>query len=176
MGWKRIKDHYRILHHVQVTPKGICIGSGYIHDIMVVSTDGVLQKRYADGSNVDLTRYQAEMDADPSRLRELALEPDVFEVSLPVYTYSGALIIEKQCETHGYPNVTHDGDMMYENTHSPDRQRVVEWALRNAKSSLEFLERRTRELNAELDELQSGAVRARADIVQLERDVGAPAA
>ena len=30
MGWKNIKEHYRIGHTVHVTDKGICIGSPYI--------------------------------------------------------------------------------------------------------------------------------------------------
>jgi len=36
MGWKNIKEHYRINHYVQVTEQGICIGSPYIHNIIVI--------------------------------------------------------------------------------------------------------------------------------------------
>jgi len=111
MGWKAVRDHYRIEHQVQVTDKGICIGSPYIHDIIVISLDrGEIVKRYDPGSgwsrNENLDRYQSEMDADPFKLAELVAAEDVFERSLPVYTYEGGDIIEKQCEALGYGPTT----------------------------------------------------------------------
>ena len=45
MGWKNIKEHYRIGHAVQVTDAGICIGSPYIHNIIIIGVDGTLKKR-----------------------------------------------------------------------------------------------------------------------------------
>ena len=81
MGWKNVKDHYRIGHIVQIKKVGgdhgdvaknaICIGSPYIHDLIVVSLDGDILKRYSDHGNDDLTRYMQEMEADPGVLRQL---------------------------------------------------------------------------------------------------------
>ncbi|AYO76403.1 hypothetical protein [Sphingobium yanoikuyae] len=141
MGWKAVRDHYRIEHFVQVTDAGICIGSPYIHDIIVVSVDrGEIVRRW-DGirSNSDLERYLEEMDADPVKLAELVAADDVFERSIPVYTYEGGDIIEKQCEALGYPNVTHDGCMQYENTFSPDAELVRTWAIANAQAGIEWM-------------------------------------
>jgi hypothetical protein len=141
MGWKAIKEHYRIGHSVQVVEgKGICIGSPYVHDLMVIA-DGVLVK-WDDpvrgwGRNADLERYRTEMQADPAKLKELAEQPDTFERAIPVYTYQGADIIECACEKLGWPNVTHDGRMMYENTFSTDRAKVIRWAIRNAEAAIE---------------------------------------
>ncbi len=45
MGWKNVKDLYGIKHTVQMTEKGICIGSAYVHDLIVIGLDGVLKKR-----------------------------------------------------------------------------------------------------------------------------------
>ena len=119
---------------MQVTPAGICIGSGYIHDIIVISADrGEIVKRYEPrrgwSSNENLVRYQAEMDADPLKLAELVAAEDVFERSIPVFTYEGGAIVEKQCEELGWPNVTHDGSMQFENTFSPDAGLVRTWAI-----------------------------------------------
>ncbi|WP_334182084.1 hypothetical protein [Novosphingobium sp.] len=143
MGWKSVKEHYRILHNVAVYPeKGICIGSPYIHDIIVISLDGVLTKtdgedRWGKSINADIDRYQNEMREDPELLARLVAQPDTFERSIPVYTYEGAEIVECACEEVGYPNVTHDGRMMFENTFSADRDQVVKWAARNARASVE---------------------------------------
>lgn len=82
MGWKNVKERYRIDHHVQVTQRGICIGSAYIHDLIVIGLNGVIIKPYRAceglgwGVNPDLKRYETEMLADLEALRKAVLEPD----------------------------------------------------------------------------------------------------
>jgi hypothetical protein len=122
MGWKNVKDYYRISHIVQIYDGKIIIGSPYIHDLIRVAFDGkVSWGNLGPSSNFNLSRYFREMTADPGKLKELIDTPDTFTGDLPVYTYDGAEIIEKKCEEYGWPNVTHDGCLMYENTFSPDR-------------------------------------------------------
>lgn len=115
MGWKKIKAHYRVRHNVKVSDQGVCIGSGRIPDIIIISPKGKIVKRYEDRSNADLTRYQAEMDADPAKLLELLEAEDVFDVSTPVFSFDGGRVIKQKCEVFGWPNATHDGAVMYEN-------------------------------------------------------------
>ncbi|RVJ69033.1 hypothetical protein CN167_27505 [Sinorhizobium medicae] len=136
MGWKNVKEHYRIDHQVEVTEEGICIGSPYVHAIIVISLDGALIKEADRTLNEKLMRYQFEMKADPAKLRDLVVSPDTFSASIPVYTYRGAEIIEKRCEELGWPNVTHDGDMMYENTFFANREGAVEAAKSNCEASI----------------------------------------
>lgn len=162
MGWKAVKDHYQIGHIVHMRPEGLCIGSGYISDLIVVGPDGTLIKKHDGSSNKDLTRYQAEMLADTAKLRELLEKPDQFSNSVPVYTYDGAEILEKYCEALGYPNVTHDGDLLYENTFSADRDQVVRWAKRSAalgavhtRRWIEDLEKKLEEARKRLDREES---------------------
>lgn len=163
MGWKAIKDHYRIVHQVQVTKKGICIGSPYIHDIMIVSMDGELVKDDGSSVNADLNRYRAEMRADPAKLRELAATVDTFAKSVTVYTYDDARIIEKSCEEPGWPNVTHDGEMMYENTFSTDRAKVVEWAKKDCLSLISHLREAVDRQRDELAQWEGRLSKALAD-------------
>ena len=135
MGWKNVKTHYRIEHIVRVSEEGLCIGSPYIPNILVISQNGELLKRY-DGWDEDLTRYQRELEADPQLLRRLIETPDTFGDSTTVYTYEGGEIIEKLCETPGWPNTTHDGELMYDNRFSTDKLKVVQWAKANAKAGV----------------------------------------
>jgi hypothetical protein len=139
MGWKTLKEHYRIKHYVCVTTQGICIGSGYVHDLIVVSMEGTLKKVRQDSVNEDINRYQAEMVADPAKLKEVVLAKDTFARALTVYTYDGGKIIENKCEELGWPNVTHDGCMMYANTFSEDKLKVVRLAKRDAAAGIELL-------------------------------------
>lgn len=138
MGWKSFKEHYRIGHDVQIVPgKGLCIGSAYVHDIIVVGFDGVITKVWSPRPGDELARYQEEISADSAKAKALIEQADTFDRALQVFTYEGADIIECACEELGWPNVTHDGRMMYENTFTPDRDQAVRWAIRSARSSIE---------------------------------------
>ncbi|HDR9103691.1 hypothetical protein [Paraburkholderia sp. A3RO-2L] len=152
MGWKAVRDHYRIGHHVQVNEKGICIGSGYIHDIIVVSLAGELVKTYGRGSNEELARYEAEMLADPARLKALVAQQDVFGETMPVYTYAGGRIIEKRCEVFGYPHATTEGDCMYANLFFRTREEAIRAALNSAHSSVNGWQSALDELRTRVEE------------------------
>lgn len=170
MGWKKIKEHYRIGHIVQVTPKGICIGSPYIHDLIVIGLDGEIIKDDDGRSNEDLKRYLVEMRADPKKLRELAQAPDTFEENIPVYTYKGGKIIEKMCEEPGWPNVTHDGMEMYENTFSLDKNQVVAWAKQNAAAGIENAHARIEDIGTTLEEWKARLQKRTEELSMLEAD------
>lgn len=170
MGFKALKEHYRIGHTVCVTDEGICIGSPYIHNLIVVGLDGAIIKADDGRVNEDLKRYMAEMKADPAKLREVVQAKDTFEASIPVYTYDGSKIIEKLCEKPGWPNVTHDGDMMYENTYSTDKRKVVKWAKENAKCGVEWKQQRIEEIKAELAKMEALLRESQAAATKLEAD------
>jgi hypothetical protein len=174
MGYKLLKEHYRIGHAVCVTDKGICIGSPYIHDLIIVGLDGTIIKADDGRVNEDLKRYMAEMKADPEKLREVVQSPDTFKASIPVYTYDGGNIMEEKCEKTGWPNVTHTGHMMYENTYSPDRRKAVKWAKANAKAGIELGQRRVSEIKADLARIEAFVKECEADLAKLEADYNKP--
>lgn len=137
MGWKNVKEHYRVGHNVKVEECGICIGTGLSSALIVINQDGLISKRY-DGQNADLNRYQNEMDANPAKLIELVTSPDQFGPLTTVYTYTDEGIVEKSCEVLGWPNVTTDGEVMYENTFSTDRDAIVAKAIRSCELAIEM--------------------------------------
>lgn len=157
MGWKNVKTHYRIGHIVSASPNGICIGSHYVPNIIEVARDGRILKRCSNRVSEDLSRYQAEMDADAALLARLISEPDTFEASLPVYTFEDGRVVEKRCEAYGWPNVTHDGLLMYENTFSHDRAQVIEWARADVACALRVASRDVADAERQLAEARSRA-------------------
>lgn len=150
MGWKNVKEHYRIGHIVSVTTEGICIGSPYIHNIIVVGRDGLIKKEMASTSNDDLVRYAREFRANPERLRTLIEAPDVFGPLTTVYTWDGGNILAKQCEEIGYPNVTTDGQLMFNNAFSTDRSKVLAWAIRDARYGVQSAQENIADLQGKL--------------------------
>lgn len=171
MGWKLVKDHYRIGHIVHVRTEGICIGSPYIPEILIIGNDGVLKKRDDKRDNEDLRRYLSEFDADPELLKRLVLEPDpVPGKTVTVWTYAGAAIIEKQCEEPGWPNTTIDGELMYENTFSTDKEQVVRWAKESAMYGVKAYNRTIAKIEKELAEQQSERAKCESNAAKLAAD------
>lgn len=142
MGWKAVKDHYRIGHLVSIHKgKGICIGSSYVHDLIRINpeTREVEWGNLGPSTNDDLARYWEEIHEDTQAFWRLVDAADTFERDLPVYTYEGGKVVQYQCENYGWPNVTHDGQMMCDNTFFERAEDARKAGIRNAKSGVESL-------------------------------------
>jgi len=170
MSWKNVKEHYQIKHAVSITEKGICIGSPYIHDIIVIGLDGVIKKRYDSESNSELNRYQKEFDADLPTLKKLVTTPDTFLKSIPIYTADGGKILEKRCEAIGWPNITHDGEMMYENVFFLTAAAAARKAMADANAGLEWRQDKIKNLKTEIAEIEAYIALLKTNRAQLETD------
>lgn len=138
MGWKSVKEAYQIEHIVKNEGDVLKIGSGYVGDLITVHPDGrVVMNSIVSRDGGELDRIRIEMEADPDRLRGLLAKHDHFDVSLPVWTYEDGAILELHCEEYGWPNVTHDGRLMYENLFFDRRDQAVEAAIRNGEYAVE---------------------------------------
>lgn len=167
MGWKAVKEHYRIEHIVQVTSAGLCVGSGYIHDLITVDRR-VVRSKFRSAVD-ELGRIEREMNADIDKLVELVEQEDIFERSITVYTYSDGEIIEKQCEEVGWPNVTHDGELMYENSHSTDRAQVLEWAIKDETHGIQMYREYAVEHEAKAKKYQAKAKKYREELSESKK-------
>lgn len=170
MGWKALKDAYDIKHIVCVTEKGICIGSGYAHDLAVInpSTGELADNQTFSGFT---KRFYPELaNATPEELLSLIQQVDTFSAAIPVYTYCDGEIIEKRCEVAGWPNTTHDGLLMYENTFSTDKKVVIAWAKRNARSLVRHTAEYIVRLQQQLADAQAELLRAEGFVAKLQAD------
>jgi hypothetical protein len=159
MGWKSFKEHFKIEHIVQVKDAGICIGSGYVSELVTVNVATGVVMENSTFSGFLSKHYPALLSASAEEILHLINAEDSFSASVPVYTYDGGKIVEKLCEQPGYPHVTHDGHLMYENTYSTDKDQVVRWAKRNAEagitSFIRCIERTQKELAEQTAELEA---------------------
>ena len=170
MGWKALKEKFGIEHHVQVSNEGVCIGSGYIPTIVTINgTTGALEENTAFSSFVR-EKYPALLDASPEELLQLIQTPDVFSAAIPVYTYKDGEIIEELCETPGWPNVTHAGNMMFENTYSTDKATVIAWAKKSAALETRYLNDDIVRRENELAEARTQLAKAEAELARLDED------
>ncbi len=161
MGWKSVKDHYRIEHTVHVRQGKILIASPYISDLIVIEKDGTISKS-PDGPLQILNRYQDEMRSDPDTLRRLIEAEDIFERSVPIFTYDGGTILEKFCEDPETSDSTHDGMRIRGNRFSTNPVEVVKMAVKDALYGVKCYEKSISELEDKL--------RTQRELLQMEKD------
>lgn len=177
MGWKTLKEQFGINKHiVKVSGGCICIGSGFIQDLVTINL--ITGQVSADTTFPDFLpeEYPALHSALPEAVLAAINAKDQFSAFIPVFTYSGSKIIEKQCEQLGWPNVTHDGEVMYENMFSPDREQVVRWALNNLQQIVKFEKEVVSRMERELGEARAQLAKEEAGLAKLKADYPAIAA
>lgn len=144
MGFQAVRKYYDIKHIVAVYDKRdfggpcICIGSPYIHDIIVIRiSDAKVVKGYERG-NDDLGRYYAAIKEDEKNgiLRGLIDTPDVFTRNLPVFTIKDWAVVADYCEEYGWPNTTNSGYIMYENTYFKTREEAYAYLLKDTAAGV----------------------------------------
>lgn len=153
MGWKRFKEHYGIEHIVHVRKGVLSIGSQYCPDLIQMGPEGDIRvSSIVDGKD-SLGQLVSMMRNDPDTAKRLMAEPDQFDVSIPVYSVANGELVEQFAESVEWPSVTHDGELMYQNTHFT----TPEAALREAKGDLdraiEHLDVRVQMLMGQIDEI-----------------------
>jgi hypothetical protein len=171
MGWKNIKEHFGIEHNVCVTHKGVCIGSDYIHDLATIdiNTGEVILFTFR---NFFRERYPALIDATKREVLSLIKKPDTFKASLPVYTFDGGEILEKNCELYGYPNTTHDGSLMFDNTFFQDRTDAIAAAKRNTECSIKLMVERVDAIASDLESARKNLTQQKANLRKLNTILG----
>lgn len=170
MGWKTLKERFGIKHIVQISEGRICIGSGYVHDLATVDMKtgcAVSNKTFSDFLSKDYPDLAA---ANPVAILDAINTQDEFLASIAVFTYDGSTIIEKQCEKIGWPNLTHDGCIMYQNTFSTDREQVVRWALQNMRLGVKYGRKSVSRIEQELTEAKARLASEEDGLAQLERE------
>ena len=170
MGWKAIKDRYRIGHLVSVHKgKGICIGSGYVHDLIRINpeTRNVEWGNLGPSTNDHLARYWDEIHQDIQAFWHLVDADDMFDRDLPVFTYEDGAVVQYLCEEYGWPNVTHDGQMMYDNTFFEKEADARMAGVQNAKAGIQSLEATVDRAKQDLAEREGWLAERRSNLAKL---------
>jgi len=119
MGIFALKRHFKINHIVAKEGDVVLIGSAYVRDLISIFPDGEIvgNRTFLPFKNDNLERYWTDFHADKQKVFDLLAERDQFEFSTlkPVFTYKNGHLSLHFCEEYGFPNVTTDGHLMYEN-------------------------------------------------------------
>jgi len=155
MGWKTLKERYNIKHIVSSRPKGLCIGSAYIHDLITVNPKtGKLRLSESFSSKLK-DQYPDLLSASPEDILDALNSKDTFSSNLVVYSYDDSGVTEHLCEEYGYPNLTHDGYLMYENTFTSDKSEAIRWAISDAQAGVDLFSKQVEREEEALIKLKS---------------------
>ena len=141
MGLKTLKEQFDVKHIVQrerdwETKKvNICIGSQYIHDIIIIDEDYKVFWNTRESDNPDLSRnFRDFTEASERGLLKLIIEKDDIGDTIPVWTYKNGKVIKKYCEEFGWPNLDTEGYIMHENTYFKARKEALKACRSEAKA------------------------------------------
>ena len=167
MGWKNLKQHFNLEYIVQVDTEGrLLIGSAYLNDLLTIRPDGAISVHslFADDKSGPLVDLANRLKEDPSLVRDLLASPDSFQTDIPVYTWEHGALVEKLCEEPGYPNITHDGRLMHDNTYFLRPEDACAKAHSSSVFYVEHWERQVERLQRELDGAFERLEKARAEL------------
>lgn len=96
--------------------------------------DKFFEKQQAEGvSQEDTLKAVEKLGQD---VRALIDEPDTFARNLPVFTTENWAVKAELCEEYGWPNTTHTGRIMYENTYFRTRAEAYAELLKDTKNGI----------------------------------------
>lgn len=148
MGYKLLRDTYKIEHIVQVCDKKeyggrvICIGDTFVHDLIVITMEGTVVVRSAVDDEVEFQRYIQEFDADPEKLKRIVQTQDAFDAdknkTVYIFDFHTCKIRTEVCQEYGYPNTTNMGELLYDNTSFKTYKDALNFALQFTEFSKHY--------------------------------------
>lgn len=138
MGWKTFKDYFKIGHQVTISGDYLSIDSPLKTGCARIELkSGKIVDCKINGDKTFLkSYYPLVLNASQETIINLLSKEDTFSNSTKVYTIKDDKIVEQYAEEYGWPNTTHCGEQMYENTHFLTRREALEKAISNLKAGV----------------------------------------
>ncbi len=87
---------------------------------------------------------------DSGEINEIINGNDEVENKLTVWTVKDGELIETYTNEYGYPNTTHDGKLMHDNTYFKTKEEAIDKAIKEYEYSVKAATERVGECEAEL--------------------------
>lgn len=155
MGWKRFKEHFNIEHIVHSYNNVLYVGSTYCPNLgQIDMATGKIIKRNDIFDDFFEKYYPEVLNVSEEFRLELIQSEDFFKKSLPIFLVENDSVVEKKTEEFNFPNVTHDGTLLYDNTSFKTEIEALKYSLKNMNSSIKFFKERISSLNNEIKNIK----------------------
>jgi hypothetical protein len=79
---------------------------------------------------------------------------DEIENPLPVFSFSNGTLIKTTTDEYGWPNITSDGTLMYDNTFFKTEIDAIEYGIKETKISIRFSKEKYERLKSEIESVE----------------------
>lgn len=171
MGWKNVKESFNIPDSiiVHVRDGNLILGVPFVPEYYSITPDGIVKLLLSDRLTSKFDSIIADIQANPDKFINAFSTPDTFNSNNSTWTYQGSQIIECQCEVTGFPNVTHDGQLMFENTHFLSFEEAHEKAVKVNQARITNLEERKQIIQSELLVLENELTKLQSEAIELNK-------
>lgn len=146
MGWKTLKERYRISHIVSADQDNIYIG--HINDFRLASIQKATGSFARNEDQSLIAEFYPALTEATDDDRKAAIEtPDRHLRNIAVFSIENGRIKTHRCDHAGFPNPTHDGLIQHPGTFTSDHDEAVAWAkwelgyhINRVKESIDNLE------------------------------------
>ncbi|WP_221410645.1 hypothetical protein [Riemerella anatipestifer] len=147
MGIKKFKEHYGIMHMVYRTSVDIRIANPYITFITLKYDGEIIKKCNIDNDYWAKLQNTLITDYENGTLKKILQEPDEYDgVLIPVYGFINDNLIETYCEKiGGYPNLTIEGYIAFENVFFTDKSNAIHEKIKDLEYTIEIYKERKKE-------------------------------
>lgn len=174
MGWKSLVEHYKLNSlHVKVDGGNFVASTG-VYEVIFDRNANVIKNDVYQGSfagankrRLDLVGFCIAVDGDKETFKRLFSKEDSFSKSIDVYTFSNGSVVKKQCEQFKPLELTHDGDVIFENTHFLSHKDAVDCLINNLKASINAGHNTIEMLESELKNTNELVAKSYADLASL---------
>ena len=138
MSIKSLKHRFRIEHIVHRCGGKICIGSAYCPKLITIDETNMNVEKsriVTEGELLDIYNKLKEAEKQ-NTLRQTVESPNTYSTTYTVFYDNNGKIETTKCEKIGFPNVTLDGELMYDNSHFQTRKKALQYAQQTAKAGL----------------------------------------
>lgn len=95
---------------------------------------------------------------ETGEIKDIIEGVDIIENPLPVFSVRGGKLIESVTDKYGWPNTDENGICMYENTHFPNKEKAIEYGIREYEAGLKMTQDTLKEKERELLKLKERIV------------------
>jgi len=101
-------------------------------------------------------------------IRDIIQGNDTIENPIPVFTVERGNLVEEVTDTFGYPNITHAGNMMYDNTHFKTKEEAIRYGISEETYGLKWAREKVEELDNKKLEAEARCITHEKKISELE--------
>lgn len=104
---------------------------------------------------------------ESGELQEIITGQDQLDNPLPVYTVTDGKLIETLTDEYGWPNVTIDGQQMYDNNYFKTKVEAIQYGIDDTNAGLKFLEENLARHRDDIQKLLNRQEKEDADLTHL---------